>query len=611
MRATIGICLFCIWTIAASAQECFVYPGSLTVPATFGCNGTWSELHAPIVPTGQRAYVPPAGHYVSFVLSETNKYDIPANQSNVTLIISAPQGWEFRSNTANPAYVYLDNSGDINLPMSSALVVTTTAIMLTFSSNTNTNKSDDIYFCNIEARPTTGVISAGGSTRHMLRLSTNPGTGVLNGIVENSTSFGSLTITPGDFGNGGYLAFMSPIEDRTACEDFEPVLKTVDCAGNPTTVGLPASLPVTFTSDPAPGNGFVDTLIDVGAGFANGIAFLQGRHIREIGVYLLEGAASGYVTAVTNAFTINACGPDHLTWTRQPAGDYYMWQPLAIQPILQLRDVWENPVYIPGATVTLTLDPAETLNPYDPASYATGLLTVTLDLDAYAVYSGLRVYSQSLGYFRFDATTSAVAGSWKSNQFFFEAPLPVELVAFSAQRRNDAVYLSWRTATESNSLGFEVQRIANTAMDWTAIGNVAAAGTSNSPRSYTFVEMLPYSLRALDLRYRLRQIDRDGSAHYSPIVTVAAKPTAGTTVDVTPTVLRGNATVRVLLVSDATVTLTIYDTNGRLVAVLLNNAALTAGSHLFPLDRAAMTPGMYFIEAMTSSGSAQSRFMVH
>ncbi|MDO7877446.1 T9SS type A sorting domain-containing protein [Hymenobacter sp. ASUV-10] len=95
------------------------------------------------------------------------------------------------------------------------------------------------------------------------------------------------------------------------------------------------------------------------------------------------------------------------------------------------------------------------------------------------------------------------------------APLPVELTAFTATATPTAVQLAWRTASEKDAAAFEVE--ARTDGGWARLGRVAAQGTSSRPTDYAFEA--PLSSAALTY-YRLRQVDTDGSEHFSPVQVV-------------------------------------------------------------------------------------------
>lgn len=104
--------------------------------------------------------------------------------------------------------------------------------------------------------------------------------------------------------------------------------------------------------------------------------------------------------------------------------------------------------------------------------------------------------------------------------------LPVRLTAFAAEAQGTAaVLLRWATATEENNREFVVQRSLN-GREFTAIGRVAGHGSTTTPQAYTFTDKeLPASRNLL--YYRLRQVDTDGTATYSPVRTVTAKGEAG------------------------------------------------------------------------------------
>jgi hypothetical protein len=101
------------------------------------------------------------------------------------------------------------------------------------------------------------------------------------------------------------------------------------------------------------------------------------------------------------------------------------------------------------------------------------------------------------------------------------APLPVELVAFTADMKGRDLALAWRTASEKNSARFEVERSTD-GREFVRIGEVAAQGTTTRPTDYAFLDPLtpipayPHTL----LYYRLRQVDLDGTANYSPVRSV-------------------------------------------------------------------------------------------
>ncbi|MHC1738602.1 MAG: T9SS type A sorting domain-containing protein [Ignavibacteriaceae bacterium] len=112
--------------------------------------------------------------------------------------------------------------------------------------------------------------------------------------------------------------------------------------------------------------------------------------------------------------------------------------------------------------------------------------------------------------------------------------MPVELISFSGKVTSGKVELNWSTATEVNNFGFEIERTFietrnGASQSWQNIGFIPGSGNSNAPKEYSFTDDLnhkvirPYSTGAEyshSIRYRLKQIDNNGSYSYSEEVVV-------------------------------------------------------------------------------------------
>ena len=98
------------------------------------------------------------------------------------------------------------------------------------------------------------------------------------------------------------------------------------------------------------------------------------------------------------------------------------------------------------------------------------------------------------------------------------AVLPVQLSSFQAFPKEQSVQLEWKTASETNNDFFTIERSVN-GVDFEAIGQVDGAGTSLVNLTYTYEDKeLPNG--QLQLYYRLKQTDFDGTFEYSEIVEV-------------------------------------------------------------------------------------------
>ncbi len=98
--------------------------------------------------------------------------------------------------------------------------------------------------------------------------------------------------------------------------------------------------------------------------------------------------------------------------------------------------------------------------------------------------------------------------------------LPVQLASFTGTLiENNRVRLNWMTISEINNYGFYVQRRSVGVQEWTEIANsfVPGHGTTNEPQFYSFIDPTPISMAT---QYRLRQVDLDGTSHYSDPIQV-------------------------------------------------------------------------------------------
>jgi hypothetical protein len=170
------------------------------------------------------------------------------------------------------------------------------------------------------------------------------------------------------------------------------------------------------------------------------------------------------------------------------------------------------------------------------------------------------------------------------------SPLPVELVSFSARRFAEQVELRWKTATELNNYGFEIERAGTKDGPFTVVDFVAGQGTKNTPSSYSFDDL---HAPAGTLYYRLRQIDRDGSVTNSSVVEVAAGE-ARFELSNHPNPFNPSTTIAFSAPADGRALLAVYDALGTRVATAFE-ADVREGEHVsVPFDAAELPGGVYF-----------------
>lgn len=160
--------------------------------------------------------------------------------------------------------------------------------------------------------------------------------------------------------------------------------------------------------------------------------------------------------------------------------------------------------------------------------------------------------------------------------FCGEAALPVSWLRFTASAGKNEVGLDWAVADATNHAGFYVTRRGEGEIGFTDLAFVAAGADLR----YTDWAVTPGNTYA----YRLRQVDRDGTFSFSPVVTASVATATG--LQIMPNPARDWLTV--VGPPDAT-TATLFTANGKQIAAFF----LTDGRGRFGLN--ALPPGVYLV----------------
>jgi hypothetical protein len=183
-------------------------------------------------------------------------------------------------------------------------------------------------------------------------------------------------------------------------------------------------------------------------------------------------------------------------------------------------------------------------------------------------------------------------------------PLPVVLVSFEARRVGATVACAWATASEARNSHFVVERSLDGA-SFAALGTVAGQGTSAAAHTYTFVDAQPAAGAAY---YRLRQVDTDGMASYSPVVVVqGGEVAAPTEVVAVPNPSTGQFALLTNLPASGQLRGTVVNMLGQSVLVL--NEQLPAGAARLPLDLSAQPAGVYLVQLLGPAGPTTLRLL--
>ena len=189
-------------------------------------------------------------------------------------------------------------------------------------------------------------------------------------------------------------------------------------------------------------------------------------------------------------------------------------------------------------------------------------------------------------------------------------PLPVELSSFSAVQLGTSVLLIWKTETEINNYGFDVERTDDfngSTQQWKKVGFVVGNGNSSSPKNYSFKDDPAVGSKYY---YRLKQIDSDGQTEYSNIISVDIKvPNQYALYQNYPNPFNPTTNITYNLPSDGNVTLKIYDMLGSEVITLINDNQKT-GVYTIPFNASDLASGIYICKMSSGNYSSSIKMML-
>ena len=180
--------------------------------------------------------------------------------------------------------------------------------------------------------------------------------------------------------------------------------------------------------------------------------------------------------------------------------------------------------------------------------------------------------------------------------------VPVELASFTVRVEAQEITLLWITASETNNLGFHVERKRDGDDEFSEIGFLFGAGSSNREHRYRFTDRPGMAGTYL---YRLRQEDADGLIDYSPVVTVSWRVPEDFSLERPfPNPFNGTTVIRGHIPTPQLVLLRIINMRGEQVTTLIDRQ-MEAGhftAHWNGTDRYGIpvASGGYFIQLLAA-----------
>ncbi|OQA65351.1 MAG: hypothetical protein B6D44_13610 [Ignavibacteriales bacterium UTCHB2] len=215
-----------------------------------------------------------------------------------------------------------------------------------------------------------------------------------------------------------------------------------------------------------------------------------------------------------------------------------------------------------------------------------------------------------LGWHQFDFSLRMFKVS--KNGIMGEVIVPVELISFSGKLVDNLVELYWQTATETNNMGFEIERLQNSKIeglqDWKTIGFVEGNGTTTEPKIYSFIDE---NIVTGIYKYRLKQIDFDGTFEYSNEIEIEAGsiPKEYVLFQNYPNPFNSSTVISYSVPMEGKVTIKLYNALGELVKTI-TDGFFNAGTYKINLSSEDLSSGIYLYKMQTERTSLTKKLII-
>ncbi len=198
------------------------------------------------------------------------------------------------------------------------------------------------------------------------------------------------------------------------------------------------------------------------------------------------------------------------------------------------------------------------------------------------------------------------------------APLPIQLASFTATlQNNNQVRLNWTTLTETNNFGFEVEKSLEGTQNFHRIEGsfIPGHGTTLEPHYYSYVDV---TTSPGTWYYRLKQIDLDGTVHYTEPIRISVLTEVGENGKRTPTEFaldqnypnpfNPSTVIKYEVARESRVTLEVFNLIGQTVGTIVDEVK-PAGFYTHAFNASGLTSGVYMYK-LAAGGRSFTRKMV-
>lgn len=245
------------------------------------------------------------------------------------------------------------------------------------------------------------------------------------------------------------------------------------------------------------------------------------------------------------------------------------------------------------------------LNIADVAISTSSYKDITVEDETYYTYK-IGIFEGPFEFYRYSNESTIIT-----------PPIPVELTSFTATVIGNNVQLYWVTATELNNYGFDILRQAQDD-EWVTMGFVPGQGTTTKAQHYSFIDE---AVSSGIYRYRLKQIDYDGSLEYSETVEVEVSlPTKFLLEQNYPNPFNPTTIIKYTIPSQKNpllggdyrgglITIKVFDVLGNEVARLVNEVK-SSGNYEVEFNGNDLTSGIYFYRLSANDFSETKKMIL-
>lgn len=184
--------------------------------------------------------------------------------------------------------------------------------------------------------------------------------------------------------------------------------------------------------------------------------------------------------------------------------------------------------------------------------------------------------------------------------------LPIELISFTSEEKNNSIDISWKTATENNSDYFELQKSFD-GISFTKLAKIKAAGNSHTLKEYLSKDEKKINTQ---LYYRLKIVDLDNTYKYSPIITPQNSLNELNNLIAYVDDFKNIIIDKTYILSNNIETINIINTNGKIIRNYTVQELKNSDNQKNSLSQTDLPIGIYLIQLIGPTSQKSSKIII-